>query len=111
MHEQLQAVRERIGNNVKLLRLSRGWSQQELAELVGNTDKHIGQVERGEVNVTIDILTAIAIHLSVDVVRLLQAPGSPPATYTIPGDVLDEAERALQALARVKASQSGDPLA
>ena len=60
MQEQLQAVRDRIGNNVKELRARRGWSQQQLAELAGNTDKHIGQIERGEVNVTIDILTAIA---------------------------------------------------
>jgi transcriptional regulator with XRE-family HTH domain len=106
MQEQLQAVRERIGTNVKQLRQSRNWSQQELAELVGNTDKHIGQIERGEVNVTIDILTAVATHLSVDVVRLLQDPAAPPESYTIPGEVLDEAERALQALVKAKARQA-----
>jgi transcriptional regulator with XRE-family HTH domain len=106
MHEQLQAIRDRIGNNVKELRGRRGWSQQQLAELVGNTDKHIGQIERGEVNVTIDILTSIAAHLSVDVVRLFQESASPPDSYDIPGDVLSDAERALRALLEVKARQS-----
>lgn len=108
MHDQLRAVRERIGNNVKQLRSSRGWSQQQLAERVGNTDKHIGQIERGEVNVTIDILTAIALQLSVDVARLLYEPGSPPDRYIIKGDVLEHAERALDALVREKARQAGE---
>ena len=106
MQEQLQAVRDRIGNNVKELRARRGWSQQQLAELAGNTDKHIGQIERGEVNVTIDILTAIAAQLSVDVVRLLQESASPPESYVIPGDVLSDAERVLNALIDVKSRQS-----
>ena len=46
MVEHAQAVRERVGRNVKRLRLRLGWSQDELAERVGNTGKHIGQIER-----------------------------------------------------------------
>lgn len=66
MAEDVRAVRLRVGKQVQRLRTSRGFSQERLAELVGNTGKHIGQVERGEVNVGIDILTRIARALSVD---------------------------------------------
>jgi transcriptional regulator with XRE-family HTH domain len=102
MQEQLQAIRERIGSNVRQLRTSRGWSQQQLAELVGNTDKHIGQVERGEVNVSIDILTAIAAHLSVEVVQLFDDPSAEYDTYTIPRTVLDSVEATLRAVLDAK---------
>ena len=104
MQEQLQAVRERIGRNVRQLRIARGWSQEQLAERVGNTDRHVGQVERGEVNVTIDILTTIAAHLSVDVARLLDdtSDASDARVYTITPSFFDQIEDALRAIARLK---------
>lgn len=45
-------------------------SQEQLAEVVGNTGKHVGQIERGEVNVGLDVLSRIAAALSVDVADL-----------------------------------------
>ena len=74
MSEQLRAVRLRVARNVQHLRRSRGLSQEQFAERVGNTAKHMGQIERGEVNVTIDILTRIAAALSVDVAELFVQP-------------------------------------
>ena len=65
MKDDVQAVRLRIGKKVKQLRQLRGLSQEQLAELVGNQYKHIGQVERGEVNVGIDTLVSIAANLVV----------------------------------------------
>jgi transcriptional regulator with XRE-family HTH domain len=74
MRDNLRSVRRtvrlRLGRNVRQLRRLRGFSQERLAELVGNTNKHIGQVERGEVNVGVDILTGIAHALSVNVADL-----------------------------------------
>jgi transcriptional regulator with XRE-family HTH domain len=70
MAEQLRALRLRVGRNVQRLRRSRAMSQERFAELVGNTGKHIGQVERGEVNVGLDILARIAAALSVDITEL-----------------------------------------
>jgi transcriptional regulator with XRE-family HTH domain len=72
MTDDVQAVRLRIGKKVKQLRQLRGMSQEKLAELVGTQYKHIGQVERGEVNVGIDILVSIAANLSVDVSDLVE---------------------------------------
>lgn len=74
MRENLRAVRLRVGRNVRRLRRLRGLTQEELAEGVGNTWKHIGQVERGEVNVGLDILARIAAALSLDVSALFVEP-------------------------------------
>ena len=70
MPADLRAVRLRVGRNVHRLRRSHAVSQERLAELAGNSGKHIGQIERGEVNVTIDILTSLAAALAVDVAEL-----------------------------------------
>ena len=85
--EQAEAVRQRVGRNVRRLRELRGWTQDELAERVGNTNRHVGQIERGEVNVTIDYLAKIAESLSTDVATLffddLPAADDPPGAIAI----------------------------
>lgn len=67
MRKNLRAVRLQLGKTVQELRRARGWSQERLAEAAGHSHKVIGQIERGEANVTIDILAAIAAGLSIDV--------------------------------------------
>lgn len=111
----MRAVRLRVGRNVRHLRLLRGLSQEDLAELVGNTYKHIGQVERGEVNVGIDILTAIAHGCSVNVADLFKADagGAPDATaypqdstvYTMTPRELDHVEESLRIIGRVRGAR------
>jgi transcriptional regulator with XRE-family HTH domain len=85
--EQSEAVRQRVGRNVRRLRELRDWTQDELAEQVGNTNRHVGQIERGEVNVTIDYLAKIAESLSTDVATLFfndtPSPGDPPEAIAI----------------------------
>lgn len=102
----LQAeVRQRIGRKVRQLRLLRGMSQERLAELVGNQYKHIGQIERGEVNVGINILTSIAAHLSVEIADLVDtaAPrGGDDQIYTLTQFEVDQLQRAFQVVERLK---------
>jgi transcriptional regulator with XRE-family HTH domain len=74
MRDHGRAIRMRVGRTVRRLRLSRGMSQERLAELVGNSGKHIGQIERGEVNVGLDVLSSIAAALSADVADLFGEP-------------------------------------
>jgi transcriptional regulator with XRE-family HTH domain len=104
MPENARAVRLRVGKNVRLLRRLRGWSQERLAEAVGNTYKHIGQVERGEVNVTIDILAAIANGFAVNVAELFGPGGAESAAtgYSITRSELDQLEEALRLVQRLK---------
>ena len=102
-----KAIRLQVGKRVQELRQLRGLSQERLAERVGNSQKHISLVERGEVNVGIDILSQIATELSVDITDLFLAPSARSATtYAIGGRELDALERALKTVLRVAQGSS-----
>lgn len=57
--------------NMRRLRLERGLSQEELAEVANLHRTYIGSVERGERNITIDNIEKIANALKVSVPTLL----------------------------------------
>lgn len=65
----LQAV---IAANVRRLRLAKGLSQEELAEVCGYHRTYVGGIERGERNITITTLEALAVSLGVDAQDLLR---------------------------------------
>ena len=44
------SILKKFGNRIKELRLSKNWSQQELADETGFHKNYIGMVERGERN-------------------------------------------------------------
>jgi transcriptional regulator with XRE-family HTH domain len=90
---------------VKQLRLLRGWSQEQLAERVGNSAKHISLIERGQANVTLDALAAIAAEFAVDVAELVgnHASATSNLVYTITRQDLDRIE---EIVTRAKSSRS-----
>lgn len=98
-------VRRRLAKRVKHLRLLRGWSQEQLAERVGNSAKHISLIERGQVNVTIDALAAIAAEFAVDVADLVRnhASAGSNLVYSITRQDLDRIE---EIVTRAKSSRS-----
>jgi transcriptional regulator with XRE-family HTH domain len=102
-------VRLRVAKRVKELRLQRGWSQEQLAERAGNTEKHISQVERGKTNVGIDILASIASGLAVDVVDLFPSRSDAGGTSVclITQEELGRIEEALRIIARAKRRRAG----
>ena len=59
-----------FGKNVQLIRKARGFSQEELAERAGLHRTYIGSVERGERNISLDNIIAIAKALNVPLVDL-----------------------------------------
>lgn len=65
-------VRERIGRNIRQLRVDLGLSQERLALESGIDRSYVGRVERGEENVTLDTMQAFAAALSIDVSALLR---------------------------------------
>lgn len=67
-----RARAEELGERVRVRRKALGVSQERLGELCGLHRTYIGQVERGEVNVTIRNLLALASGLGVDVSELVQ---------------------------------------
>lgn len=69
------SIQALVGANVKLLRLQREWSQEELADRCGVHRTYISGLERGVRNPTIAILEKIAASLSVSAYELLRPVG------------------------------------
>lgn len=69
--ENLQA-RATLSQNLKILRASRGLSQEALADLAGLHRTYIGSVERGERNISIDNLERIALAFDISIPQLLE---------------------------------------
>ena len=47
---------KKLGVNIKFLRKSKGFSQEELAELIKKSRNYVGMIERAEVNTPVDTL-------------------------------------------------------
>jgi transcriptional regulator with XRE-family HTH domain len=60
-----------IAANIKRLRRGKGLSQEELAHICGYHRTYVGMVERGERNISIATLEALAGALGVEPHRLL----------------------------------------
>lgn len=65
-----------IAENVRRLRKGKDLSQEELADVCGYHRTYIGGIERGERNITIATLEALAGALGVDPIELLVRPGT-----------------------------------
>src|SRR5207249_3911201 len=123
MRENWLAVRQRMGRNMKIQRRAgrlsqerlaemvdiqrraRGWSQKRPAEIDDTDVKYIGQIERAEVNVSLDFLAAIAAALSVNIAVLF---GPVPASaarrriYILAERDYQYVEQALRVLKKAK---------
>jgi transcriptional regulator with XRE-family HTH domain len=68
----VQDIQKRLGANIRALRLKSKLSQDVFAERSGLHRAHVGEIERGEANVTIQTLKIIADTLGVRVVDLVK---------------------------------------
>jgi transcriptional regulator with XRE-family HTH domain len=59
--------RKRLGQAIRARRIERGLSQEKLAGVVECHRNYVGMVERGEQNLTIDMLTRFARALKTSV--------------------------------------------
>ena len=64
------SLREDFGKRIRQLRKARDWTQERLAEKAGMEYKHLGAIERGEKNVTINNIEKIAGGLGVEPYQL-----------------------------------------
>lgn len=62
----------KLGQRIRSFRKQKGFSQEELAEITGLHRTYIGGVERGERNISIINLSAIARALDIPLSVLLQ---------------------------------------
>jgi len=60
----------RLGRRLRELRLKRGWTQAQLAKRVGLDRSYLGDVERGERNVSAAKLEAIARGFGISLAKL-----------------------------------------
>ena len=64
--------RRLLGDNIRLYRLKAGLSQEKLAEKADLHTNYVGDIERGEENVSVDALVRLASSLRVKVADLVQ---------------------------------------
>src|SRR5438094_7067271 len=84
-----------LGKRVQALRDAKGFSQETFADVSGLHRTYVGQVERGEKNISFKILTTISTALGVTLSELLsdleegaavKIPPSPQAKGTAAAD-------------------------
>ncbi|MFA6184752.1 MAG: helix-turn-helix transcriptional regulator [Candidatus Shapirobacteria bacterium] len=66
-------VTKRLGKTIQKLRKQIGYkSQEEFAEALGLSRTHIGHIEQGRINPSMEVLLKIAKKLKVDVSELFR---------------------------------------
>lgn len=64
-------LNQRVGKNLRALRVSRGISQEALAHELDYDRTYLAGIERGERNLSLDTLSKLAEQLGVDPLELL----------------------------------------
>ncbi len=67
-----QALRNIVAENVRVERLRKGWSQEELAEKAGLHRNYVGAIERAEVNFGIENVAKLSVALQIPPHVMLQ---------------------------------------
>ena len=83
----MSQITQTVGVRLRSFRLQRGYSQERLAELAGLHPTYIGQIERGEKNLTLESLCKVTQALSISMSQLLEladgAPAPAPESYPL----------------------------
>ncbi len=63
-----------IGSRVRAARAQAGMSRRKLAEAADVSERYLNQLENGDANVSVGILSRVASALALDLIQLLPAP-------------------------------------
>jgi len=63
-------IKNRIGHRLRMQRMYRGWTQNQLAQTCGLNRAYISQVESGKRNISIENIQKIAMALDVQLSEL-----------------------------------------
>lgn len=69
-------IKKQVGQRIRHLRLSRGFTQEGLADASGIHRAHLGEIERGDIDPTILTLQKIGHGLKVKVSTLVRGVGA-----------------------------------
>jgi DNA-binding XRE family transcriptional regulator len=61
----IKRERKRLGHRLRELRLERGLTQEQAAEMIGIHAKYMPRVEAGRANLTVDVLIAASVAYEV----------------------------------------------
>jgi transcriptional regulator with XRE-family HTH domain len=65
-------IRKAFGKRVRILRKSKGYSQESFADAASLHRTYIGAIERGEQNVSLDNIERIAKALKIQIAELFE---------------------------------------
>lgn len=68
----MNPVQKALGTRIRELRLKRGWSQEEFADRCDIHRSFMGEIERGESNLTLSTLLVISKQLETTVSALFR---------------------------------------
>ncbi|PYP92745.1 MAG: XRE family transcriptional regulator [Candidatus Angelobacter sp. Gp1-AA117] len=71
----MEKINKQVGKQIHVLRQRQGISQEELADICGLHRSHLGQIERGELNVTVVTVQRIGRGLGVSLNQILGSIG------------------------------------
>ncbi len=88
--DDVEDVKKLVGNRIRQLRKGKGLSQEELGYKSELHYTHIGAIERGEKNWSIDTLVKVAGGLNVTVNDLLVLPSKPENAKSLKKTIIAE---------------------
>lgn len=68
----MEDIQKRVGENIRRLRKDAGFTQDVFAERAGLNRAHMGEIERGESNITIQTLKIIADALGLKIAEIVK---------------------------------------
>ena len=68
----MQVIQKTLGSRIRELRLKRGWSQEQFADICDIHRSHMGEIERGETNLTLSTMLVIAQKLDTTIATLFR---------------------------------------
>jgi len=67
----MNSIAKKLGKRIKLMRVEKDMSQSDVAQTANIDSSHIGKIERGEVNITVETLYRLAASLECNPAVLL----------------------------------------
>ena len=86
----MEDIKRFIGNRIRELRKQRGLSQEAFGYKAGLHLTHIGAIERGEKNWSIDTILKVARGLNVDIKDLFDYPLDPTEAKLLKKSLVEE---------------------
>jgi transcriptional regulator with XRE-family HTH domain len=71
----MEEIKKAVGSRIRKLRTQRGFSQRAFARRCGLHPSHMGEIERGETNITLTSLTLITRRLRITIAQLFDGIG------------------------------------